>query len=65
MYIRNFPHGGLAVAHGNDFDALILQGKSHHLLDVAVVVRNQNLGHQTSSNDSTPLRATPDPAWPH
>jgi len=27
-YIRNFPYGGLAVAHGNDVNALILQASA-------------------------------------
>src|SRR5258706_15529450 len=52
-HIRNFAYGGLTVANGNHVYALILQGQTHHLLDVAVVVRNQNLGHRTSSGDTT------------
>src|SRR5205814_850114 len=41
--IGDFPHGCFAVANGNDFDALIFQGQPHHLLDVAVIVRDQDL----------------------
>ncbi len=57
--IRNLSHRRFAITNGNDVDALILQGEPHHLLDVAVVVRNQNLGHRTSSGDTLPARATP------
>src|SRR5258708_21473853 len=53
-----------AITHGNDVNALIFQGEPHHLLDVAVVIRNQNLGHRTSSGDTLPARATPD-VWPY
>jgi len=28
---RNFANGGLAVAHGDDFDPLIFQGQSNHI----------------------------------
>src|SRR5882762_11896083 len=48
-YIRDFADRGLTVADGNHVYALILQGQTDHLLDVAVVVRNQNPGHRTSS----------------
>ncbi len=58
MQIGDFPHGGFTVANGNDVNALIFQGKPHHLLNVAVVVRNQNSGHRTSSDDTLPLWAT-------
>ncbi len=44
----------------NDVDALILQSQPNHLLDVAVVVRNQNLRHRTSSGDTLPVRAAID-----
>src|SRR5258707_1059203 len=47
--IGNLPYRGLAIANGNHVYALIFQGQTHHLLDVAVVVRNQNPGHRTSS----------------
>src|ERR1051325_9610487 len=50
LYIGNFANSGLAVANGNDVDPLILQGQSHHLLDVAVIVRNKNLRHRSSAN---------------
>src|SRR5215469_15819794 len=49
-HIRNFAHCGFAVADSYDVNALILQGESDHFLDVAVVVRNQDLGHRTSSD---------------
>src|SRR4029077_13482891 len=45
----NFSHSCFAIANGNDVDALIFQGQPHHLLDVAIVVRNQNSRHRTSS----------------
>jgi len=47
--IRNLPDRGFTVTDSDDVDALILQGQPDHLLYVAVVVRNQNLGHRTSS----------------
>ena len=49
LQIGNFANGGFAIAHGNDFNTLIFQGENYHLLNVAVVVRNQDLGHRTSS----------------
>src|SRR5271155_4117820 len=49
MYVGNFSHRGFAVAHGHDVDALVFQRQAHHLLDVAVIVRHQDLGHRTSS----------------
>src|SRR5579863_5455422 len=49
LQIRNLADRGFAIAHRNDFDALILQGQPYHLLDVAIVVRNQDLGHRLSS----------------
>src|SRR5260370_32947916 len=58
--IGDFTHGCFTVANRNDVDALILQSQPNHLLDVAVVVRNQNLGHRTSSGDTLPLRAAID-----
>jgi hypothetical protein len=57
-YIRNLSHRRFAIAHGDDVDALIFQGKPHHLLDVAVIVRDQNPSHRTSSNDTLPAWAT-------
>jgi hypothetical protein len=45
MHIGDFSHSGFAIADSNNVDALILQSQRHHLLDVAVVVRNQNLYH--------------------
>src|SRR5271154_3229080 len=56
--IGDLAHGGFAVAHGHHFDTLISQGQPHHLLDVAVVVRNQNLGHRTPSGDTPPARSS-------
>jgi hypothetical protein len=47
--IGNLPDRGFTVADGDDVDALIFQGKPDHLLYVAVVVRDQNLSHCTSS----------------
>jgi len=52
MNIGYLANRGFTVADGDDVDALILQGKPDHLLDIAVVVRNQNLGHRTSSRHS-------------
>ena len=49
LHIGNFAHRGLAVAHGHNLDALVFQRQTHHLLNVAVVVRHQDLGHRTSS----------------
>src|SRR5271167_2117756 len=49
MYVGNFSYRGFAVAHGYHVDALVFQRQAHHLLDVAVVVRHQDLGHRTSS----------------
>src|SRR5689334_14663000 len=50
--IGNLAYRGLAIANGNHVYALVFQGQTHHLLDVAVVVRNQNPGHRTSSEDT-------------
>jgi hypothetical protein len=44
-YIGNFSYRRFTVANSNDVDALIFQGKAHHLLDVAVIVGNENPGH--------------------
>src|SRR5260370_29692568 len=49
MHVRNPPDSSFTVAHGNDFDALILQGYPHHLLNIAVVVSNENRGHAPTS----------------
>src|SRR5580704_11719176 len=49
LHVRQFPHCGFAIAHSDHVNSLVLQGQSHHLLDIAVVVRNQDLGHRTSS----------------
>src|SRR5271163_98966 len=49
MYVGNFSHRGFAVAHGHHVDALVFQRQAHHLLDVAIIVRHQDLGHRTSS----------------
>jgi hypothetical protein len=35
---------------------MVLQRKTNHLLDIAVVVRNQNLCHRTSSGKSPVFR---------
>src|SRR6266478_1137562 len=51
-YIGNFAYRGLAVSNSDHVYALILQGQTDHLLDVAVVVRNQNPGHRTSSEET-------------
>src|SRR5271167_1638445 len=60
MYVGNFSHCGFAVAHGHHVDALVFQRQAHHLLDVAVVVRHQDLGHRTSSGRNLyPRRFTP------
>ena len=64
MHVRDLPHCRLAIPNGNDVNALILQRKHHHLLDVAVVVRNQNFWHQTPSGDTSPGHATPNAPWP-
>jgi hypothetical protein len=34
---------------------VVLQRKTHHLLDIAIVVRNQDLGHRTSSGKNSRL----------
>src|SRR4030095_13955883 len=56
FHIGNLADGCLAVAHGHNFNSLILQGENYHLLDIAVVVRNQDLGHRTSSDAPTQTR---------
>ena len=59
LQIGYLPYRGLTVANGNHVYALIFQGQTYHLLDVAVVVRNQNPGHRTSSG-RYPYRPTHD-----
>src|SRR6266550_7601551 len=66
-------NGFFAISNGHYVNALIFQGKTDHLLDVAVVVRNENLRHYTASGDTSPAQATPAapqpkkacPAWLH
>src|SRR5262249_51881501 len=57
-HIGNLAYRSFAISDGYNVNALILQGQAHHLLDVAVVIRNQDLGHRTSSegtHTNTPL----------
>ena len=43
--VWNPANGGLAVTHGNDFNAAFLEREGDHFLDVCVVVCDQNPGH--------------------
>src|SRR5215467_8405629 len=52
FYVGDFANRCFAIAHGNDVNALILQGKPDHLLDVAVVVRNKNFCHRRPSENA-------------
>ena len=52
--VGNFANGGFAIAHRNDVNTLIFQGKPDHLLNVAVVVRDKNLRHRRSSGNLDP-----------
>src|SRR5260221_12920851 len=47
--VGNLAYRGLTVANGNHLYPVVFQGQTYHLLDIAVVVRNQNPGHRTSS----------------
>ncbi len=55
VYLGDFSHRCFAVSDRHDLNAVVFQRKTHHLLDIAVVVRNQDLGHRTpSGNTPTP-----------
>src|SRR5205085_9335152 len=57
-HVRELSHGRFAIPNGDNVDALILQSQTDHLLDVAVVVRDQNLRHYTPSGEATLVNAT-------
>ena len=44
-HVGDLAHGRLAVSNRHNVNARVFQGKTDHLLDVAVVVRNQNFRH--------------------
>jgi hypothetical protein len=43
---RYFPNRSIAIANRYDVDALIFEGQSNHLLDVAVIVGHEYAGHR-------------------